>query len=457
MNIYTGKEFNKIFSNLSFYKLLNENFTHHNFTYKNGLNVDIKTKLTGQQNYFSGLHFTNLYAIQYWIGKIPDAKYVVKIIIPEDATLFVKNTNGIYCSDMLYLDFTTMINIEDVGTLINTQEEWNKCISIYPSWILFIPSELENNFLADILDNKKHIYKNNDYTMMRFDKNQSDDVCRNAILYDYRLFRYIKNPTEELCIFALAKCLDKNSFPSYNKKNFEQIEYVVKYIKPEALTPKICEFIVKIFPEALMYIHPQTLELCEIAIYYFPQALKHIQNKTFELCKLAIQYDGKTLEYIDDDMFDVNKMNTLRKLAVKQNPIALKFIKPQFQNEKLCQDAIDIFPCAIEYVAEQLQTENLCMNALRQDIHSFAHIKNKTYNICVYAIRNNGYNLNLIKKQNRTEELCKLAVASCGCALQFVPNQTWKICKIAVKNNINAIKYVRNYSYRVMLLPLSFM
>lgn len=61
-----------------------------------------------------------------------------------------------------------------------------------------------------------------------------------------------------------------------------------------------------------------------------------------------------------------------------------------------------------------------------------------------------------IKEEDRTDELCKLAVVSSECALQFVPNQTWEICEISVKKHPKSIKYVRSYSYYVMLLPLSF-
>ena len=47
--VYSGEEFNKIFNTYHFVKLTNETYTHHKFTYQEGLNVDtIKFNPTGQ-------------------------------------------------------------------------------------------------------------------------------------------------------------------------------------------------------------------------------------------------------------------------------------------------------------------------------------------------------------------------------------------------------------------------
>lgn len=456
MTTYTGKEFNETFANLSFYKLLYEDFTHHGFTYKNGLNINTKKQALKKIYYNDGLYFTNLYAVQYWLQQLCDVKYIAKVTIPDNALVHIRESDNAYYSDMICLDFSTMINVEDAGTLIKTQEEWNKCISFDKNWILFIPPELEKNFSSEILD-RRHIYKNNNYKMIKFDKLQPDEyVCRKAISHDYKLFKYIINQTEELCLFMLTRYCNINKFTSDEKVEDEKIENVIKQIRPEAQTQQVCEFIVKIFPKGLKFIHNQTPELCEIAIYYYPQAIQFVLNKTFKLCKLAVQCDGRVLEHIDEKLFEESDMNILRELAVMSNPLALEHIKPEFQNEKLCQIATNIMPDVIRFVAEQYQTEEYCMKVLSRANYLFCSIKNKTPNICKYAVSRDGYLLTDIKEEDRTEELCKLAAATYDRVLEHVPNQTWEICKISVEKYPKSIKYVRNYSYYMMLLPLSF-
>ena len=39
-NIITGKEFNDIYKDRKFVKILANNLTHHRFEYKNGLNIN---------------------------------------------------------------------------------------------------------------------------------------------------------------------------------------------------------------------------------------------------------------------------------------------------------------------------------------------------------------------------------------------------------------------------------
>lgn len=390
MTTCIGKEFNKTFAGLSFYKLLYENFTHRGYVYKDGLNINTKKQALNKKYYDDGLYFTNLYAIQYWLQQFRDVKYIAKVTIPDNALVHIRESDNTYYADMICLDFSTMVDVENVGTLIKTQEEWNKCISLFPDWIIFIPPELRKNFLPEIID-KRHIYKNNNYKMIRFDKNQSDEyVCRKAILSDYKLFKYIINQTEELCLFMLMRYCNTNKFSSNEKMEDEKIEFVIKQIKPEAQTQRVCEFIVKIFPKGLKFIHNQTPELCEIAIYYYPQALRFVQNKTFKLCKLAVQCDGTTLEHVDKNLFEENDMSTLRELAVMSSPYALRFIESKFQNKKLCEIATDALPYAIKFVAEQFQTEELCMKVLKCEKYLFQWIRNKTPNICAYALSCNG-------------------------------------------------------------------
>jgi exosome complex RNA-binding protein Rrp4 len=68
-------------------------------------------------------------------------------------------------------------------------------------------------------------------------------------------------------------------------------------------------------------------------------------------------------------------------------------------------------------------------------------VREQTDEICRIAVAQNGYALQHAKEQ--TDEICKLAVAQNGCALQFVKEQTEGICEIAVAQNGSALQYVK--------------
>ena len=60
---------------------------------------------------------------------------------------------------------------------------------------------------------------------------------------------------------------------------------------------------------------------------------------------------------------------------------------------------------------------------------------------CLRAVKKNGSNLALVKKQ--TPEICLAAVKQDRLSLQFVREQTPEICAEAIKRNSTAYEYMR--------------
>lgn len=94
------------------------------------------------------------------------------------------------------------------------------------------------------------------------------------------------------------------------------------------------------------------------------------------------------------------------------------------------------------------------MEQIKQQIRKNINILNsieQTPEICRYAIKKNGFALQLINKQ--TEQLCILAVQRDCDAFQYVKEefQTPYICKLAVGQNYNNLKYVKNISNELAL------
>ena len=55
-----------------------------------------------------------------------------------------------------------------------------------------------------------------------------------------------------------------------------------------------------------------------------------------------------------------------------------------------------------------------------------SHVKEKTYEMCLFAVQQNGRALQFVK--NQTEELCLAAVREDEWNLQYVKDQTEEIC-----------------------------
>ena len=76
----------------------------------------------------------------------------------------------------------------------------------------------------------------------------------------------------------------------------------------------------------------------------------------------------------------------------------------------------------------------------------------KTEEICKIAVAQNSYALKFVPKEMKTEEICKIAVKQEGTVLKLVPEEmkTEEICKIAVDQEVYSLKFVP----KNMLKPL---
>jgi len=79
MTFVSGKEFNQIFANTEFYKLLNISFVQDGFQYQNGVNTNIDSSkhfdFTDKENIFSCLYESHY--------------YICSITIPDDSIVNV--------------------------------------------------------------------------------------------------------------------------------------------------------------------------------------------------------------------------------------------------------------------------------------------------------------------------------------------------------------------------------
>jgi hypothetical protein len=83
----------------------------------------------------------------------------------------------------------------------------------------------------------------------------------------------------------------------------------------------------------------------------------------------------------------------------------------------------------------------------------FLKIENKTYELCQIALGECGNLLEYI--QDQTNELCLIAVNNDGMALKFVKKQTEKLCRNSIKQNYKALEFVENKNAEIYNYALS--
>ncbi|MEK7070221.1 MAG: DUF4116 domain-containing protein, partial [Patescibacteria group bacterium] len=84
------------------------------------------------------------------------------------------------------------------------------------------------------------------------------------------------------------------------------------------------------------------------------------------------------------------------------------------------------------------------IECLRKDSGLFEYIEDKTPELCRLAVENDGYALKYVPQEMKTPELCRLAVENYGYALKYVPEhmKTPELCRLAVENYGLALKSV---------------
>src|SRR5579872_2215212 len=109
--VLDGKQFNEIFCDWSLVKLTNSTEVHNNFQFKDGLNNDTITFYPKGRCKEGGIYFIEKKNQHKWIhysNKIGFMMYVRKVIIPDDAKVYIENDK--YKADKIILGPRKLIN-----------------------------------------------------------------------------------------------------------------------------------------------------------------------------------------------------------------------------------------------------------------------------------------------------------------------------------------------------------
>ena len=244
MNVLSGKLFNEKYPTKEFYKVLTKDCTHFGFQYKHGINVDhIPFNPTGSCS-AGGLYFTELLNLPMWIslGSI----YIAKVLIPPEARVYFEKNS--FKSDTFYIDLNNKISVEE-----------------------FIWEKNASGFIFSVSFNNAHL--------LRFVKDQTDEICKCAVQKDCYALRFVKDQTDEIC--ELVVC--KNGI-------------ALQYVKNQ--TNRLCELAVSQEGTTLQYVLLQTDEICKLAVSQNGEALQYVLLQTDEICKIAVSQTGSALRYV---------------------------------------------------------------------------------------------------------------------------------------------------------------
>lgn len=103
--------------------------------------------------------------------------------------------------------------------------------------------------------------RNGDWMEMRYLRNQTEDICKEALKHDVRALIFIEKQTPELCMFAIKR------------KSW-----------------------------ALRFVREQTEEMCREAINKDPQNMFYVREKTLELCMMAIKQKNDLIHFVPQEL-----------------------------------------------------------------------------------------------------------------------------------------------------------
>ena len=101
---------------------------------------------------------------------------------------------------------------------------------------------------------------------------------------------------------------------------------------------------------------------------------------------------------------------------------------------------------ALQYVPDELKSEAMCAKAVERDGDALQYIPDelKSEAVCAKAVESNGDALQYVPDELKSEAVCAKAVESNGDALQYIPDElkSEAVCAKAVERNGYALRYV---------------
>ena len=364
---YTGMEFNEYHKqkNTKFYKFLNNDLTHYGFKYQLGVNIDTEQFNPTRECSKGGFYFCTESDYHFYFYKY--GTKLASIEIPDDARVYVEKNK--FKSDKII--------IKEIRDFIDVDNNvWINMIYKDGRALQYVKEELLTEELCMLAVRQNGL-------VLEFVKKQTSKICKLAVRQDAYALQYVINQNEKVCEIAV-------------RQEGDALEYVEKRYK----TRELCTLAVEQNGLALWYVENQTasnlLEICILAVQQNGLALECVTNQTDKICEIAVRQNGLALEYVH------NQTEKICRLAVQQNGLALQYVK---QTDEICKLFINnkTFNCDNQYpiakwnnlsqveIIKSIEQiiENICILAVKQNKLALEFVKIQTDEICTVAITHN--------------------------------------------------------------------
>lgn len=230
-------------------------------------------------------------------------------------------------------------------------------------------------------------------------------------------------------------------------------------IPRELLTSEICLAAVKSDPEQCRDV-PKELYTPEIALAALETDPEfcHLWNvpfrcRTKEVCLAALRVSFLSPDDFINYVPGAARSKEFFAEAVKINGQLLSYAREK--TPEMCLDAVRQDGYALSEVPEDLATEEIYVAAVRERGNSLLHVpeRARSREICLEAVRQDGQALRHVPQNLQDDEICRVAVSQCGLALVSVPEKSRELCLMAVRQDGSAWRYVpEQFRDREMML-----
>lgn len=114
------------------------------------------------------------------------------------------------------------------------------------------------------------------------------------------------------------------------------------------------------------------------------------KEQTPEICEIAIKQNPLALKFASRKCLNSN----ICLIAVKNNAKAFQYVPNQFITKKMSELAVEAYPKFLNKLPENFKTSEICMNAVKKDVKNLSYVSYE--NIC--ELFNDKIEIDLIKK-----------------------------------------------------------
>lgn len=353
--------------------------------------------------------------------------------------------------------YAKIMNKQISEYVLNTNSSYIKYLDIQPEEIC---SKLVNNngLMLEHIKPENQTLKlcqdavNNTPAAIKYAHVQSEEMCENIVFsapYTIKWCNIITNNMIEMIIDKHPGLLNTINM---NEITMEQQFMILKtnsslFEKISDPSNNIILFVLSINGLLLKHILFQTQEIVMTALYNNLNAIMFAKYQNTMIRDYVINKNCLLFPHITDNLLT----SKICAMGVQQNCHLLEFVPMDLQTEVMCLQAVNSNMSCIRHI--KISTPAIDIIMVKYNGLMLEYINDKNYELCLYAVMNNGNALKFVPSELITYDLCKQAVMVDKMSIQHVPSvfQSDELCDIALDITPNNIKYIINPSENIII------